>query len=594
MNKHLTTYLDYYRTLEKPGYAVLVTGDWGCGKTYQIKKYFKEHEICYVSLFSINSIDDIYATVFAKMYPKKAALKKLVGSIGDVDASVSDSVTLGLGGILSRVGNALIKENVDNKKIIIFDDLERAIDKNIINISELLGVINNYIEHAGCKVIVIAHDGEIPVGFEKTKEKVIGQTIQVKSDINEALNTFLVKSELKRLYPKIKDILLSAFEQSGYSSLRVLKYIINDCNRLYGVVRNAKITKDDYCIYSLFNYFIILNIEFKHGIISEEELLRHRKDNVNYYIKANSKAPIPIPKTLEIERKYTNFNLSNEFISLENIVDIIVNGYFNCNGINEHIEKSNYFKDENLKPSWYKLMSFDTLEDSDIELAIKSINLDFENRTFKNKGDIFHLFNCMLLVEKASSNKPNYSIILKKCEKYVDDIFYSGEIEIRNPKSYDYDRSSSSYDGMSYWIEPDYSEYSKKIYNYLYEKMYEAFYKKQSDYNVLDKIKNDLSGLEKDLTQYSDNYGVYCEVPILSKINPCHFVDAWLSLPNNIQDKVNLLLGKRYKMERLSDSLKDEKAWLSDVFNELDKKASSMNGLHAYRIERLKLNIPTE
>ncbi|KSW17682.1 hypothetical protein OJ22_10820, partial [Proteus mirabilis] len=225
MNRHLTTYLDYYRTLEKPGYAVLVTGDWGCGKTYQIKKYFKEHEICYVSLFSINSIDDIYATVFAKMYPKKAALKKLVGSIGDVDASISDSVTLGLGGLLSRVGSTLIKENVDNKKIIVFDDLERAINKEKISVSEFLGVINNYIEHAGCKVIVIAHDGEIPTEFENIKEKVIGQTIKLNSDIHGALNTFLSQSELKRLYPEIKNILLSAYEQSGYSSLRVLKYI---------------------------------------------------------------------------------------------------------------------------------------------------------------------------------------------------------------------------------------------------------------------------------------------------------------------------------------------------------------------------------
>ncbi|MBO1928550.1 hypothetical protein J4731_00355 [Providencia rettgeri] len=53
-----------------------------------------------------------------------------------------------------------------------------------------MGVINNYIEHAGCKVIVIAHDGEIPTEFENIKEKVIGQTIKVKSDIHGALNTF--------------------------------------------------------------------------------------------------------------------------------------------------------------------------------------------------------------------------------------------------------------------------------------------------------------------------------------------------------------------------------------------------------------------
>ncbi|WP_352550474.1 hypothetical protein [Mesorhizobium australicum] len=29
-------YLDYYRTRKEPHYAVLVTGDWGTGKTYQV------------------------------------------------------------------------------------------------------------------------------------------------------------------------------------------------------------------------------------------------------------------------------------------------------------------------------------------------------------------------------------------------------------------------------------------------------------------------------------------------------------------------------------------------------------------------------
>ena len=47
-NSHLIQYLDYYIKLENPGYAVMVTGDWGVGKTYQVKKYFglkKENKI---------------------------------------------------------------------------------------------------------------------------------------------------------------------------------------------------------------------------------------------------------------------------------------------------------------------------------------------------------------------------------------------------------------------------------------------------------------------------------------------------------------------------------------------------------------------
>ncbi|MEM8290851.1 P-loop NTPase fold protein, partial [Morganella morganii] len=66
MNSNLKNYLDYYTKLENPGYALLITGGWGSGKTYQINKYFerKKDDICYVSLFGINSIQDIYSSIF--------------------------------------------------------------------------------------------------------------------------------------------------------------------------------------------------------------------------------------------------------------------------------------------------------------------------------------------------------------------------------------------------------------------------------------------------------------------------------------------------------------------------------------------------
>lgn len=34
----LESYLAYYEARHKPGYAVLVTGAWGVGKTFQVQK----------------------------------------------------------------------------------------------------------------------------------------------------------------------------------------------------------------------------------------------------------------------------------------------------------------------------------------------------------------------------------------------------------------------------------------------------------------------------------------------------------------------------------------------------------------------------
>lgn len=150
---YFTTYINYYNTLIKPGYAVLVTGEWGSGKTHQIKNIFSENEMYYVSLFDISTVEDIYANVFYKMSPIKAFAKGAANGISDANVGI-DAMTFGLGGIIGKVANAVIKEEVKTDKVIVFDDIERC----SVDINSILGVINKYVEHHGCKVIAIAHD----------------------------------------------------------------------------------------------------------------------------------------------------------------------------------------------------------------------------------------------------------------------------------------------------------------------------------------------------------------------------------------------------------------------------------------------------
>ena len=45
---HLESYLEYYLSLESPGFAVLVKGPWGTGKTFQVKKFIPEAKRYYV------------------------------------------------------------------------------------------------------------------------------------------------------------------------------------------------------------------------------------------------------------------------------------------------------------------------------------------------------------------------------------------------------------------------------------------------------------------------------------------------------------------------------------------------------------------
>ncbi|MCS6751422.1 hypothetical protein NOM78_18085, partial [Proteus mirabilis] len=273
-------------------------------------------------------------SIYIKMFPKQAWLKKIVGQVGNIDAEYS-SVTFGVGGLLSSLGSSLIKEKVDNKKTIILDDLERAIKTDVLTIDNILGAINSYIEHQKCKVIVIAHDEKILTELRGKREKVFGQTIVVTPDLDNAVTTFLYQKKISEHFPKIKELLINLYLQSNYSSLRILKYIVNDCERLFLNINEINLNQQQ--LEYLFRYFIISSIELKSENLSFDDYINYYEVQINNYLeKANNKDTEEhiLFKTL---RKYEIFSLENELITRQTIVNIIKNGIFNKDEINTYI-----------------------------------------------------------------------------------------------------------------------------------------------------------------------------------------------------------------------------------------------------------------
>ncbi|SFL65397.1 KAP family P-loop domain-containing protein [Loktanella salsilacus] len=64
--------LKHYASLNAPRYAVLVTGAWGTGKTFQVKECIPEASRVYVSLYGFQSVEQLHAEVFAATRPTQA------------------------------------------------------------------------------------------------------------------------------------------------------------------------------------------------------------------------------------------------------------------------------------------------------------------------------------------------------------------------------------------------------------------------------------------------------------------------------------------------------------------------------------------
>ncbi|UZJ27177.1 P-loop NTPase fold protein [Pasteurella multocida] len=155
MNEHIEEYLDIYLTKENIEYATVLTGEWGCGKTYFIRNYIKkkenkkEYKFIYVSLFGLKSISSINQIIFQELHPilSRKEIKALGGALLSaikfgvkIDLTGGDEKETSVNIDLSKL--TIFNNSSYSDLIFIFDDLERT----MIDFIEILGFINSLCE----------------------------------------------------------------------------------------------------------------------------------------------------------------------------------------------------------------------------------------------------------------------------------------------------------------------------------------------------------------------------------------------------------------------------------------------------------------
>ena len=206
-NSELNEYILHYLKEDRTKSAIMLTADWGTGKSYYIQNELipflgKEENGSYscvvVSLYGLKSVEEISKSLYLesrmKFLPK--------GSEGYATGkfavkTVVKGITSFLGVDLSKTEEELqeLYQSVDlSGKLIILEDIERS----GINILEVLGYINNLVEQDEVKVLLVVNEDEIlkyhdsepdkngqtrkipdenTVIYLETKEKTVGDTI---------------------------------------------------------------------------------------------------------------------------------------------------------------------------------------------------------------------------------------------------------------------------------------------------------------------------------------------------------------------------------------------------------------------------------
>lgn len=199
----INTYIDASVT----SYAILINGEWGCGKTYFIKNEVtkliekKEKKPLYISLYGISNLDDIQRELFYKI--NTILGKNTVQKIAKLGLAVAGSLNISQDKLTSKDWIFLDK----SKHVLIFDDLERA----QMPIEQILGFINSIVEHEHVKTILIANEKEI-IDYEIRNnyvEKVKASIMALSSEGMLDSSTIVKKLEeiflKEKVYSRIKE-----------------------------------------------------------------------------------------------------------------------------------------------------------------------------------------------------------------------------------------------------------------------------------------------------------------------------------------------------------------------------------------------------
>jgi len=330
--KELIESIEEYIKKPYTDYAVMINGEWGSGKTHfwnhKLRQRIenipnakgKKYKTIYISLYGINSIEEISKKIFLETNPMMSkTLKKFVDNAdGNI---IPEYVKTGVD-IANLYGNITPTTNQmdfaklfsTDDKVLCFDDLERA----NIDIIDILGYINNFVEHDGIKTILICNEKELAIKFknnniemktliatmmlkeegvfgktedteplvnkidakiknvfdrtnayERIKEKLIGECFEYMPEYTYILNGMIMKYEYNPAFSKFLKMeistIISIFNKTNTKNLRVLKHALNDFERIYTAVIESYPSTTTEALRTILKFTIAISFEIKIG-----------------------------------------------------------------------------------------------------------------------------------------------------------------------------------------------------------------------------------------------------------------------------------------------------------------------------------------
>jgi hypothetical protein len=592
-NIHIEDFLEYYYSFDKePGYAVLLKGNWGVGKTWFIKSTLKSLEskdgkYLYVSLYGISSFEEIENEFFKQLHPllssKSLALtgkiaKGLLKATLKVDLDGDDKSD---GSVSAQLPNIELPEYLTNTNdfVLIFDDVERS----SIGIEKLLGYINHFVEHQGYKVVLLANEKEIYTqeenkksdSYRRIKEKLIGKTYEVSPDLKKALQYFvseITNENVQKLYSQNTNLIYEYYETSEYKNLRHLKQALWDFERLFNCFsENVKAQSE--LLTHLLKLYLVFSFEIKSGNILPTDIMSMRS---SFYgdLFAEEQKDKPPTVSEKIRTKYKDINTYDLLIEESTWTEIFDKGIINAADIDSSLLKSQYFDSEETE-SWIKLWHFYEITDNEFDKSLKDVTSKFYTMEYRKLGIIKHITGLLLWLSEIKMYDKSKQEILKFARDYIDKLKDGNNLE---PKSKDTFREHNSWGGLGFLSEEteDFRGFCTYIDNKKDDALIESYPKAAKE--LIDLLFSDIELFYRRITLCNSKDQIYYNIPIFKYVDEDEFIDNFLKIETKSKKLVCSGFTDRYKYKDFSKVLQPELEWLKNITNKLEDKKKALEG----------------
>ena len=328
--------LDYVRS-DYTDYAIMINGEWGSGKTYfwnhkirnkieSMQLNGKKYTTIYMSLYGISNLEEISKKIFietTQLMDKN--LKKYMQTNNKTAIPEYAKTGLDMANFFGVTQNGDRVDYSDffstDDKVLCFDDLERA----NVDVIDILGYINNFVEHDHIKTIIICNEKELSTklksnnlemktfiatylldkegdlskttdkpmvekiqdtietvfdkanDYERIKEKLIGETFEYAPEFNYIINGLLMRyesnEELIRFLRENTGLIISTFNKSGTRNLRILKHALNDFRKIFEMVNKNYPKTNDRVLQTMLIFTIAVSFEIKAGKVTKDKFI---------------------------------------------------------------------------------------------------------------------------------------------------------------------------------------------------------------------------------------------------------------------------------------------------------------------------------